>query len=280
MSNLEAQEPVVFETKGPIATIRLNRPERFNAMNDALMGGISSALAKVDADPDLRVVVLTGTGRGFCAGADLAAMADDTPVAESKAAESDQSAAQDFFNAALRDLHNCPVPTIARVNGAAAGGGFGLALACDITIAARSAFFVATFGPRLGIVPDMGATWNIPLRAGRARALGISLLGDRVSAQQALDWGLIWDVAEDDQLDAKVAEVADRLAKSSPAAALRIRHTIDAATHNSFSDQLDLEMVHQGVLIPRNMMEGAKAFVDKREPQFDGRRDKHSDLPN
>jgi len=178
----------------------------------------------------------------------------------------------------LLALNNCPVPTIARVNGAAAGGGFGLALACDITVAARSAFFVATFGPRLGIVPDMGATWNIPLRAGRARALGITLLGDRITADEALDWGLIWAVADDNALDQTVSDLAQRLKRSSPAACMRIRHTINAAPQNDFATQLELEMRHQGVLIPRNMQEGAIAFVEKREPDFDGKRDSMSRL--
>jgi 2-(1,2-epoxy-1,2-dihydrophenyl)acetyl-CoA isomerase len=172
----------------------------------------------------------------------------------------------------MRALMDCPVPTIARINGPAAGGGFGLALACDITVAAQSAFFVATFGPNLGIVPDMGATWNIPLRAGRARALGITLLGERISAAQAQQWGLIWSSVADDALDEEVARIASILQRSSPSTVTRIRQTIDAAFDNTFSDQLDLEMVHQAVLIPRNMREGAQAFMDKREPRFGGER--------
>jgi 2-(1,2-epoxy-1,2-dihydrophenyl)acetyl-CoA isomerase len=167
---------------------------------------------------------------------------------------------------------DCPVPTIARINGPAAGGGFGLALACDITVAAHSAFFVATFGPNLGIVPDMGATWSIPQRVGRARALGITLLGDRISAVQALHWGMIWDAVDDSALDARVAEIAAVLKRSSPSAVTRTRQTIDAAIHNTFSDQLDLEMKHQAVLIPRNMQAGAKAFLAKTKANFSGER--------
>ena len=173
----------------------------------------------------------------------------------------------------MRALMDCPVPTIARVNGPAAGGGFGLALACDITIAARSAFFVATFGPNLGIVPDMGATWSIPLRVGRARALGITLLGDRISAAEAEEWGLIWSCVDDDQLDDEVAKAAAVLKRSSPSTVTRIRNTVDQAIHNNFSDQLDLEMAHQAVLIPRNMRAGAQAFLDKRQPEFGPERD-------
>ncbi|MEM7018207.1 MAG: enoyl-CoA hydratase-related protein [Pseudomonadota bacterium] len=267
---------VCYEKTGNIATITLNRPESLNAMTGELMSSLSNALAQVTADETVRVVVLTGNGRGFCAGADLSgpAASDDSPDNTDSIDEQDSTAGMnDFFNPAMRALYNCPVPTIARVNGAAAGGGFGLALACDITIAARSAFFVATFGPKLGIVPDLGTTWTLPLRTGRARAMGISLLGERISAEQALAWGLIWNVTDDEQLDDEVGRVASILERASPEAITRIRQSIDAAAHNSFSEQLDLEMRHQGVLIPRNMGEGAAAFMEKRDPVFSGRRE-------
>jgi 2-(1,2-epoxy-1,2-dihydrophenyl)acetyl-CoA isomerase len=275
------EEPVLYDAAEGVATITLNRPHAMNAMTPGLMSGISKALARVDTDESVRVVVLTGAGRGFCAGADLADAAEGSsepsPAGEAsssnESASSDEPDAGDTYNDAMRAIVNCPVPTIARVNGPAAGGGFGLALACDIAVAAHSAFFVATFGPRLGIVPDMGATWSIPLRVGRARALGITLLGDRIGAEQALEWGLVWSAVSDDGLDAEVARIADVLRRSSPSTVTRIRQTIDAAIHSTFSDQLDLEMVHQGVLIPRNMREGALAFLEKREPEFGGERD-------
>ena len=229
--------------------------------------------AKVMDDDSIRVVVITGAGRGFCAGADLAQVADPSLKEDGDETTGEESdGTEDSFNTAMRALMDCPVPTIARVNGPAAGGGFGLALACDIAIAGQSAFFVATFGPRLGIVPDMGATWSIPLRVGRARALGITLLGDRITATQAQEWGMIWRAVTDDQLDNEVATVAAVLKRSSPSTVTRIRASIDAAIHNTFSDQLDLEMEHQGVLIPRNMQKGALAFMEKREPGFGGER--------
>lgn len=262
---------VKYSDSNGVATITLNRPDTLNAMTDGLMSGISAALGRVAADDGIRAVVLTGAGRGFCAGADLAQVAEPKS-AEPVAADAEPSDT-DTFNTAMRALMDCPVPTVARVNGPAAGGGFGLALACDVTIAAHSAFFVATFGPKLGIVPDMGATWSIPLRVGRARALGITLLGERISAEQACEWGLIWSAVPDAQLDAEVARITDILRHASPSTATRIRSTIDAAIHNSFSDQLDLEMQHQAVLIPRNMQEGARAFMEKRTPEFDGERD-------
>jgi 2-(1,2-epoxy-1,2-dihydrophenyl)acetyl-CoA isomerase len=256
-----------------VATITLNRPEAMNAMTNELMRGISHALDTVRNNSDIRVVILTGNGRGFCAGADLVQAAEPTKQASEKNHQDPQPNKQgDHFNAAMRALMDCPVPTIARVNGPAAGGGFGLALACDITVAAHSAFFVATFGPNLGIVPDMGATWSIPQRVGRARALGITLLGDRISAEQALQWGMIWDAVEDEALDTRVNEIAAVLKRSSPSAVTRTRQTIDAAIHNTFSDQLDLEMTHQAVLIPKNMQAGAKAFLAKTTATFDGER--------
>ncbi len=259
--------PVRFTVDGAVATITLNRPDTLNSMSDALMQAISDAFAEVERDSDIRAVVLTGAGRGFCSGADLQAAAT-SPRFESSATGS----MDDVFNPALKAVHNCPVPTIARINGAAAGGGMGLALSCDITIAARSAFFVATFGPRLGIVPDMGATWNIPARVGRARALGITLLGERITAEEAQDWGLIWRAVDDAALDDTVADVAARLARMSPDAAFRIRRSIDAAQNNGFAEQLDLEMLHQRTLIPHNMQTGAEAFVNRTEPVFAGRR--------
>lgn len=260
------QPTVLYTTENAVATITLNRPRVLNAMNDSLMVGISDAMRQIEDDKSIRVVVLTGAGRAFCAGADLAASAEP-----SSQPTGPTDSMQDRFNPAMNAVHECPVPTIARINGAAAGGGLGLALACDIAIAAESAFFVATFGPKLGIVPDLGSTWNLPRKIGRSRALGMSLLGDRISADQAKDWGLIWDVVADERLDDEVSRVADSLSRTSPEAMTRIRESIDAAFDNTFSEQLDLEVKHQSVLIPQNMREGAKAFMEKREPHFKGR---------
>ena len=260
-------QPVLYTHADGVATITLNRPDAMNAMTEGLMGGITAAIDAVKENQEVRVVVLTGSGRGFCAGADLSQAAASPPDAST----GDQS--EGTFNTAMRAIADCPVPTIARVNGAAAGGGFGLALACDITIAAHSAFFVATFGPRLGIVPDMGATWSIPVRVGRARALGITLLGERLPAAEAEAWGLIWKAVPDEALDDEVARIATVLKHSSPATVTRIRQSIDAALQNDFSEQLNLEMRHQAVLIPRNMQAGAQAFMEKRDPTFGGERD-------
>lgn len=256
---------VRLSVDGRVATITLDRPDSLNSMTNELMDDISTAIRTIDADESLRVAVLTGAGRGFCSGADLSSV----PPSAGDVAEVDPTAGMDdHFNPAMRALKNCSVPTVARINGAAAGGGLGLALACDIGIAARSAFFVATFGPRLGIVPDLGTTWSLPMRAGRAKALGMALLGDRITAEQAAAWGLIYAVVDDNELDTEVLRACRILERTSPQAMRRIRSSIDSAADRSFSDQLDVERDHQAVLIPLNMGEGAAAFLAKRDPDF------------
>jgi len=275
----QSDDAVLYDLRSGVATITLNRPASLNSMNDALMFGLDDALKRIEADEEVRVLVLTGAGRGFCSGADLSASDDDAeqdggsdPEALAAAGETAATGLDDVFNPPIKRLAELPVPTIARVNGVAAGGGMGLALGCDIAVAARSARFVCTFGPRLGIVPDLGTTFHLPHRVGKARARGIAMLGEPISAEQAVDWGLIWSVVDDDDLDTTVADLAARLARSSPDAMTRIRQSFERAESNSLSEQLDLERDHQREVIPRNMGEGAAAFREKREPRFDGRR--------
>lgn len=269
----EGPKTVTYERIGPVATITLNRPETLNAMNDPLMIDLNSALEQVVGDAEVRVAVLTGSGRGFCSGADLSG-GDGAEEPLDGAAQGDAVATNmdDVFHPPIRLLSELPVPTIAKVNGVAAGGGVGLALGCDIVIAARSARFVCTFGPRLGIVPDLGTTFHLPHRVGMARARGIAMLGESISADQAEEWGMIWAAVDDDRIDNEVDEIAAKLARSSPDAMSRIRDALVTAEVNTLSDQLDVEREHQRELIPRNMDEGAAAFMEKREPSFDGRR--------
>ncbi|WP_419853377.1 enoyl-CoA hydratase/isomerase family protein [Candidatus Poriferisodalis sp.] len=259
---------------GDVATVTLNRPETLNSMNDEFMNDITEAFGMVAADDGVRAVILTGEGRGFCSGADLrnAAAGDAEGFDADAAGEATTDSMDNVFHPAIRAVVECPVPTVARINGVTAGGGIGLALSCDVAIAARSAFFVATFGPRLGIVPDLGTTWQLPMRVGRARALGMALLGERVTADQAEDWGLVWKTVDDEELDAAVGQVTDVLRRSSPAAMSRIRASVDGATQRDLADQLDVEMGHQAVLIPRNMADGAAAFLAKSDPSFSGDR--------
>jgi len=275
MSDVET--PLPFETAllqiaDGVATLRLNRPDTLNSMNNHLMDDISSGVAAAEADPSVGVLVITGTGRAFCAGADLNTVGPD----DDDGADGDDDAVptavtdgmDNHFNPAMRAIKNCSVPTVARINGVAAGGGLGLALACDIAVAARSAFFVATFGPRLGIVPDLGSTWSLPAKLGQARSMAMAMLGDRITAEQAEEWGMIYKVVDDEQLDGELDRVTDVLKRTSGEAMQRIRSSIASASTRSFSDQLDLERDHQAVLIPMNMGEGAAAFLEKREPNF------------
>lgn len=255
------------ETQDGIATITLDRPESLNSMTNELMADITSAVG--EAEKTGRVLVLTGAGRGFCSGADLSSVGPGDGADDDGSGDEVAQGMDDFFHPALMALKNASIPTIARVNGVAAGGGLGLSLCCDISIASRSAFFVATFGPRLGIVPDLGSTWSLPQRIGRARALGVTMLGERFSADEAAEWGLIWKAVDDADLDAEVAKAASVLARSSSEAMTRIRSAIETAGERSFEAQLDVERDHQKVLIPMNMAEGAAAFLEKREPTFD-----------
>ena len=273
-SNGTVNYSVERDPAGDVATVTLNRPETLNSMNDEFMNDITEAFGMVASDDGVRAVILTGEGRGFCSGADLrnAAAGDAEGFDADAAGEATTDSMDNVFHPAIRAVAECPVPTVARVNGVTAGGGIGLALSCDVAIAARSAFFVATFGPRLGIVPDLGTTWQLPMRVGRARALGMALLGERVTADQAQDWGLVWKTVDDEELDAAVAQVTDVLRRSSPAAMSRIRASVDGATQRDLADQLDVEMGHQAVLIPRNMADGAAAFLAKSDPSFSGDR--------
>ncbi len=260
---------LMFEVSDTVATITLDRPDSLNAMSVGLIDDLHRAVETIDDEPSVRVLVITGAGRGFCSGADLGGSG---PVGETSTGRVDPAELMETrFNPAMRALHSCPVPTVARVNGVAAGGGFGLALACDIAVAARSAGFVATFGPRLGIVPDLGTTWNLPRKVGRARAMAAAMLGERITADEAEEWGLIYRAVDDEALDDEVARVCGILARSSAEAMVRIRDAIDRGTEHSFSDHLDVELGHQQVLLPLNMVEGAVAFMEKRDPDFRGR---------
>ncbi len=269
---------LLYNALDGVATITLNRPDVLNAMNLKLMHELGVALTTAADDESVRVVVLTGAGKGFCSGADLGTIAgadspttdeSGAPVAPPDPGELVGTLMQEVFNPTIERLNSMPIPTIARLNGVAAGGGLGLSLGCDFTIAAHSASLVCTFAPRLGIVPDLASSWHLPRRLGRARAFGMAMLGDRVSAQQAVDWGLIWAAVPDGELDDAVGEVAERLRRSSGQAMARTRQIMDAATGRSISEQLEAEIEDQRVLVPRNMVQAASAFLGKQEPEFE-----------
>ena len=194
-----------------VLTLTLNRPEVLNSLNEGLTMNLLSALNDARANKDVRAIVITGSGRAFCAGADLDSKSWPSPKGLS-AGEATAASMDRGFNPLVRAVSQSTKPVVTAINGIAAGGGVGLALAGDITIASESAKFKLVFGPNLGIIPDMGASWFLPNLVGRARANGLALLGDDLPAVTAKDWGLIWDCVPDDQLLTKAQTIAGRLA--------------------------------------------------------------------
>lgn len=264
---------VLFEVSGGIASLTLNEGERMNPLTDALQRGCLDAMRRVRDDRSIRALLLTARGRGFCVGADLTEFSR-------RAAQPGQASLGDHVgrmmeetgNPIMAGLRALPVPVICAVNGAAAGGGVGLALAGDMVIAARSAYFYLPFVPALGLVPDMGASWIVPRAVGRARALGLTLTGEKLSAQQAADWGLIWACVDDDKLQDEALKLARRLADLPAHAVTETRALFEASERNSFEQQLALERERQQVMIDgESFAEGVKAFGERRKPVFRGR---------
>lgn len=258
---------VLHTTEDGIATITLNRPNALNAGNQALLSGLLGALAQAADDESVRSVLLTGAGQGFCAGADLAALAwwpEGMTVGEGVV-----WILEEYWNRIVITLAEYPKPTVAAVNGVAAGGGVGLALACDVVIAAESADFVQVFGPQLAIVPDVGSTWHLPRLVGPARARGLALLGDRLDATTAKEWGLIWDTAPDAELLETARVVARRLGALDPDAMTSIRAILRDSHQRGLPDQLAAEAQANGRLaMGPGMAEGITAFLEKRPRTF------------
>lgn len=267
MSNYRDYETIELEISDKIGRITLNRPDALNAITKGLIDDLSHAFGEMEFDEDVRAVVITGKGRGFCAGADLAQgfpSPDHLSIGE-KTAYSLHTA----YNPLVQKIHNFRKPIISAVNGVAAGGGVGLALSADIVIAAKSAYFVQVFGPQLGLVPDVGCTYFVPRLVGLARAKGLALLGDRLPADKAADWGLIWECVEDDQLIETANAIAERLANGPTNAFGKIKKILDISEDNSLNDQLSLERDYQRELGDHpNFVEGVTAFLQKRKPEF------------
>jgi len=262
-------ETIEFTVLDGVAVLALNRPAVLNALSPAMVGEMRIALAALP-DSGARALLLTGRGKGFCAGADLAG-----DVFSSNAGGFGESVAQALdtvFNPLIEALYGLDLPVVSAINGVAAGGGIGLALVADICIAAHSASFVQVFGPRLGIVPDAGSSWLTARLLGRARALGLAMLGDRLSAADAAAWGLIWRAVPDDVLEAEAMKVARTLADGPTRAFPSIRRLTDAAATNTLPEQLVLERDQQRILADTaDTIEGVAAFREKRRPNFQGR---------
>ena len=260
-------QTILFEMSGGIARITLNRPERLNAFTSRMHAELREALAQVRSAPELRVLVLGGAGRAFCAGQDLSERALERagpPVDLGTSLEQN-------YNPLVLALRALPVPVIAAVGGVAAGAGANLAFACDLVLAARSATFIQSFA-RIGLLPDCGGTWLLPRLVGQARAMGLALLGDKLSAAQAAEWGLIWRCVEDHELAAVVDELAQRLAQAPTRGLARTKHAIYGASGRSLDAQLALECDEQRELgRSEDFAEGVAAFLAKRAPRFVGR---------
>jgi 2-(1,2-epoxy-1,2-dihydrophenyl)acetyl-CoA isomerase len=257
---------ILFDITGVVARLTLNRPDRLNSFNTAMHAEVREALGRV-ASSDARVLVITGAGRGFCAGQDLG----DRAVAPGGTAADLGESVEKNYKPLVLALRSLQMPVIAAVNGVAAGAGANIALACDLVIAARSANFVQPFS-KLGLVPDSGGTWFLPRLVGHARAMGLTLLGDKLSAEQAAQWGLIWRCVEDAELSAVVDGLATQLAAAPTRGLARTKQALYEGWGRTLEQQLDIERDYQRELgYSADYAEGVAAFTQKRPPQFTGR---------
>ncbi len=258
-------EHILFSLADGIARVTLNRPDRLNSFNEKMHLELRDALGRT-RDGKARVLVLTGAGRGFCAGQDLAdrnVSADAAPVDLGHTIET-------LYKPLILSLRALEMPVIAAVNGVAAGAGANIALACDIVLAARSASFIQAFC-KLGLVPDAGGTWILPRVVGTARAMGLALLGDKLSAEQAEAWGMIWKCVDDGQLSIEADRLARHFAAAPTKGLARTKQALYASGGNSLERQLDLERDSQRELgFGHDYREGVAAFMQKRPPGFTG----------
>jgi 2-(1,2-epoxy-1,2-dihydrophenyl)acetyl-CoA isomerase len=263
----ESTTSVLYEVRGAVALITLNRPQALNSFTREMHHALWAALNQAEANADVRAAVITGAGRGFCAGADLSDF-DFTPGPDRVERADPGPIIDQAFNPSTRRLQSLRMPTIAAVNGVAAGAGASLVMACDIAIAAPAASFIQAFA-KIGLIPDAGGSWLLVERLGLARALALAMTGDKLSAQQAKEWGMIWDVNEDPL--ACALALGERLSKMPTKALVATRALMQAATTRSLSEHLDAERDTQSALgRTHDYFEGVQAFLEKRPAQFKG----------
>ena len=259
-------ETIKFAIAGGVARLTLNRPERLNSFTVAMHGEVAAALDTVANSPDARALLITGEGRGFCAGQDL----NDRAVAPDGEAVDLGESVERYYSPLIRRIASLDMPVVCAVNGVAAGAGANIALACDVVLAARSAKFIQSFAA-IGLIPDSGGTWVLPRLIGQARALGLALTGEPLGAEQAAAWGLIWKCVDDDQLMPEAQALADRFAAGPTLGLAATKHALRQSGLRTLDEELD----HERDLMRRlgrskDYAEGVAAFLEKRRPNFTG----------
>lgn len=264
-----SEPTVLLQLADGVATITLNRPDKLNAFTEDMHGELVHILDRIDLDRAIRAVLLTGVGRGFCAGQDLN---DRRGGGQAAADIIDLGETLDrFYNPLIRRIRKLERPVVCAVNGVAAGAGANLALACDIVLAARSAVFVQAF-VKIGLVPDAGGSFILPRLAGRARAMGMAMLGDQISGDQAADWGLIWQAVDDDRLAEEAHQMARHLARQPTRALGLIKRAMNASAAHDLDQQLNLERdLQREAGQTEDYREGVTAFLERRPADFKGR---------
>lgn len=267
MHSTTADSTVLYETRGAVALLTLNRPEALNSFTRQMHRDLWAALDRAEADKTIRALVLTGAGRGFCAGADLAEF-DFEPGPDLVQRADPGPVIDQAFNPTARRIQSLRMPVVAAVNGVAAGAGASLAMTCDIAIAAPGASFIQAFS-KIGLIPDAGGSWFLVERLGLARAMALAMTGDKLPAAQAKEWGMIWDV-QDDPLAAALA-MAEKLATMPTQALVATRALLRDASTRTLTEQLDVERDTQSALgRTHDYIEGVMAFRQKRPAQFKG----------
>ncbi|AXQ31317.1 2-(1,2-epoxy-1,2-dihydrophenyl)acetyl-CoA isomerase [Solimonas sp. K1W22B-7] len=260
-------QEILYAVDDGVAVVRFNRPKVYNAITGQMLAELDAAFSRAAADAAVRAIVLTGEGKAFCSGADLAASLAMTPRDAQGRLDPGQ-ALEDYYNPLILKMRALPKPIISAVNGIAAGAGANLGLMADITVCARSAYFLQAF-VNIGLIPDAGGTWLLPRLVGQQRAMGMAMLGEKLSSEKALAWGLVWDVVDDEQLLPTAMAIAHKLANGPAAALERIKQAVYASDASTLPESLQLERRLQGECGHYDeFTEGVNAFLEKRKPVY------------